>query len=31
VRPQFASLTGRELRKAVREAQYGGDDAAVSK
>jgi hypothetical protein len=31
VRPQFAALTGRGLRKAVREAQYGGDDAAVSK
>jgi hypothetical protein len=29
VRSQFASLTGRELRKAVREARYGGDDPAV--
>jgi len=30
VRAQFAALTGRELRKAVREEQYGGDDQAAS-
>lgn len=26
IRPQFSALTGRALRKAVREARYGGDD-----
>lgn len=30
VRTQFSSLTGRALRKAVREAQYGDDDLATS-
>jgi hypothetical protein len=29
IRPQFAALTGRALRKAVREARYGGDGQAV--
>ena len=29
IRPQFSALTGRALRKAVREARYGGDAQVV--